>query len=88
MPTEMPRRSRRITKLPLEGQQHAATTVCRQLGLTDQEGSLSDDVMDKYTEFLRLTLTRWYARALSTLLGKELPPTERISVGSPAISLA
>lgn len=76
--TQAPRRSRRIAKLPPEAQQQAAVSVCCQLGFTNdqQQRRLSDNTMDKYTEFFSKPLILEHVRALAALLGKEMPPVD------------
>ena len=69
----MPRRSRRIARLPPEVNQHAASMVCRQLGFADDQQCVSEAAREKYVRFFDKPLSRDHVVALASLLGKEVP---------------
>jgi len=79
-PVSLPRRSRRIAKLPPETDRVSASTVCRKLGLTDEEGRISDEALDRYTKFYNHLLGQDHLAALSALFGWEVPPEDQIRV--------
>jgi hypothetical protein len=68
-----PRRSRRVAKLPPEHDFRALESVCKNLGLTDDQGRISDKVKDINTHFFSKPLSVEHVAALATLLGKVLP---------------
>lgn len=80
--TEPPRQSRRQAKLPPEVINPAAASVCRQLGITNDR---SDVVMDKYQEFWAKPLIRNHAKAMASMLGKEMPENTVIPEAVPVV---
>ena len=66
-PANMPRRSRQIAKLPPEFDRTSATTVCRKLGFTDDDGKISDEALERYSSFYRDHPSRDHIAALSAL---------------------
>lgn len=70
----MPRRSRRLANLPPETDRISASIVCRKLGMTDEEGRISDDALDRYTKSYHHLLSRDHICALSALFGWDVPP--------------
>ncbi|CAN6335043.1 unnamed protein product [Urochloa humidicola] len=69
----MPRRSRRITNLPPETDRASASTVCRKLGLTSEEGRISDECHDQYVESYKHRPECGCTAALSMLFAWEVP---------------
>ena len=77
-PVSMPRRSCRIAKLPPEFDKASTTTVCRKLGLADDDGKISDEALNWYSTFYRDLLGRDHVEALSALFGWAAPSEENI----------
>ena len=73
-PVSMPRCSRRLANLPPEPDRASASTVCRKLGLTEEEGRISDETLARYSKFYNHCLGRDNLAALSALFGWEVPP--------------
>ena len=73
-PVSLPRRSRRIANLPPETDRFSASTVCRKLGLTDDEGRISEEALERYSKFYNHLLGRDHVTALSALFGWDVPP--------------
>ena len=73
----MPRRSRRLANLPPETDHAAASTVCRKLGLTTEEGRISDECLDRYVKSYNNLLGRDDVAALSALFGWAVPIEEQ-----------
>ncbi|CAN6227693.1 unnamed protein product [Urochloa humidicola] len=71
--TEPPRRSRRIANLPPENHNPAATSVCRELGFTDENSKVTPAMVKKYEAFFKLPLERKHVKLMATMLHKELP---------------
>ncbi|CAN6180302.1 unnamed protein product [Urochloa humidicola] len=71
--TEPPRRSRRIANLPPENHNPAATSVCRELGFTDEKSKVSAAMVEKYQEFFNTPLKRNDVKVMAAMLRKELP---------------
>ena len=74
----MPRRSRRIAKLPPEFDKASTTTACRKLGLANDDGKISDEALNRYSTFYRDLLGRDHVEALSALFGWAVPSEENI----------
>lgn len=72
-PISLPRCSRRIAKLPPELDRTSATTVCRKLGLVDDDGCISDEALDWYSKFYRDLPNRDHIEALAALFGWVVP---------------
>ena len=54
--------------------------MCRKLGLTDEEGRISDEALDRYTKSYNHLLGQDHLAALSALFGWEVPPEDQIRV--------
>ncbi|CAO2038112.1 unnamed protein product [Urochloa humidicola] len=72
-PVSMPRRSRRIANLPPETDFASASTICRKLGLADEEGKISEEALNRYAKFYNHLLSREDVAALSALFGWDVP---------------
>ena len=83
-PVSMPRRSRRIAKLPPETDTAAASIVCRKLGFANEEGRITVDALERYAKFYHDLLGRDHVAALSALFGWDVPPEgeARSAIGS------
>ncbi|KAG2590105.1 hypothetical protein PVAP13_5NG393302 [Panicum virgatum] len=77
-PVNMPRRSRRIAKLPPEFDRISTTTVCRKLGFTDDDGKISDEALERYLSFYRDHPSRDHIAALSALFGWVVPSEDEL----------
>jgi len=77
-PANMPRRSRRIAKLPPEFDRTSATTVYRKLGFTDDDGKISDEALEWYSSFYRDHPNRDHIAALSALFGWVVPSEDEL----------
>jgi hypothetical protein len=75
----VPRRSRRIAKLPPETDRESASTVCRKLGLTNDEGRITDECLERYAEFYKDRQNRDQVAALSALFGWVVPSEEDLA---------
>lgn len=76
----VPRRSRRVAKLPPEAAGRAATTICRKLGLSDEE-RISEEALETYVRVFDRPLSRSHIAALfgwSAPSCDEVRPTEEI----------
>lgn len=72
--TFVPRRSRRVAKLPPETDHTAATTVCRQLGFITVEEQDPVPPMQRYAKVFDQPLSREHFKALTALFGWNSPP--------------
>jgi len=81
-PVTMPRRSRRLANLPPETDRAAASTVCRKLGLTTEEGRISDECLDRYVKSYNNLLGRDDVAALSALFGWAVPTEEQFDAAT------
>ena len=77
-PANMPRRSRQIAKLPPEFDITSATTVCRKLGFTDDDGKISVEALERYSSFYRDHPSRDHIAALSALFGWVVPSEDEL----------
>lgn len=66
-----PRRSRRVAKLPPDLGNAVAAKVCRQLGLCDDQDSISLQDATKYAKLFEVPLSREHVAALAALFGWE-----------------
>ena len=48
--------------------------MCRKLGLADEEGRITVDVLERYAKFYHDLLGRDHVAALSALFGWDIPP--------------
>ncbi|CAO2163824.1 unnamed protein product [Urochloa humidicola] len=71
--TEPPRRSRRIANLPPENHNPSATSVCRELGFTDENSKVSAAMVEKNQVFFNTPLKRNDVKIMAAMLRKELP---------------
>ncbi|GJM94120.1 hypothetical protein PR202_ga10737 [Eleusine coracana subsp. coracana] len=71
MLTSTPRRSRRVAKLPPEPVQQAMATVCRQIGVMQQQERISDAALHRYAKVFEEPLSRELA-ALAALFGWQM----------------
>lgn len=71
------RRSRRVAKLPPEGNFQACASVCRQLGL---DSNPSDEAIDKYHKFWSKPLIRNHVKVMASMIGKELPDNTELQM--------
>ncbi|CAN6176425.1 unnamed protein product [Urochloa humidicola] len=71
--TEPPRRSRRIANLPPENLNPAATSVCRELGFTDENSKVTPAMVEKYEKFFKSPLERNHVKLMATMMNKEMP---------------
>ncbi|CAO2148695.1 unnamed protein product [Urochloa humidicola] len=83
--TEPPRRSRRIANLPPENHNPAATSVCRELGFTEEDSKVSAAMVEKYQAFFNTPLKRNDVRVMAAMLHKELPEELPAKAASVAI---
>ncbi|KAG2641611.1 hypothetical protein PVAP13_2KG225800 [Panicum virgatum] len=83
----LPRRSRRIAKLPPDTDLASAATVCRKLGLADEDGKITEDTLNRYAKFYNHLLGRDHVAALSALFGWDVPEggQARVAAGSIAV---
>ena len=83
-PVSLPRRSRRIAYLPPETDYASASTVCRKLGLADEEGKITEETLIRYAKFYNHLLGRDHVTALSALFGWDVPEDgqARVAAGS------
>ena len=83
-PVSLPRRSRRIAKLPPDTDLASAATVCRKLGLADEEGKITEETLIRYAKFYNHLLGRDHVTALSALFGWDVPEDgqARVAAGS------
>ncbi|CAO2152189.1 unnamed protein product [Urochloa humidicola] len=81
--TEPPRRSCRIANLPPENKNPSATTVCRQLGFTEENSKVSAAMLEKYQVFFNSPLKRNDVKVLAAMMRKELP--EEFQMRSPEV---
>ena len=86
-PVSLPRRSRRIAKLPPDTDLASAATVCRKLGLADEDGKITEDTLNRYAKFYNHLLGRDHVAALSALFGWDVPEDGQahVAVGSIAV---
>jgi len=50
-PVSLPRRSCWIAKLPPDTDLASAATVCRKLGLADEDSKITDETLNRYAKF-------------------------------------
>ena len=83
-PVSLPRRSCWIAKLPPDTDLASAATVCRKLGLADEEGKITDETLNRYAEFYNHLLGRDHVADLSALFGWDVPEggQARVAAGS------
>jgi len=79
-PISLPRRSRRIAKLPPESDRASASLVCRKLGLTEEDGRISDEALYRYTKSYNHLLGQDHLAAVAALFGWEVPPEDQVRV--------
>ncbi|CAO2142045.1 unnamed protein product [Urochloa humidicola] len=87
-PVSMPRRSRRIAMLPLETDQASAATVCRKLGLANDDGKITDECLDRYAKFYKDRPNRDEVAGLSALFGWAIPSVEELAAVSSQVVVA
>jgi hypothetical protein len=73
VPVSLPRRSRQLANLPPETDCASDSTVCRKLGLTKEEGRISDECLDRYVKSYTHLLGRNHVAALSAMFGWAVP---------------
>ena len=78
----VPRRSCRIAKLPPDTDFASAATVCRKLGLADEDGKISDETLNRYAKFYNHLLDRDHVAALSALFGWDVPEDRQARVAA------
>ena len=83
----VPRRSRRIAKLPPDTDFASAATVCRKLGLADEDGKISDETLNQYAKFYNHLLGRDHVAALSALFGWDVPEDRQARVAAGSITV-
>jgi len=86
-PVSLPRRSRRIAKLPPEVDITSAATICRKLGLADDDGRISDEALDRYSKFYRDLPNRDHVEALAALFGWAVPSDDQLGGDSAPFSV-
>jgi len=86
-PVSMPRRSRRLANLPPETDRASASTFCRKLGLTDEDGRISDEALARYSKFYNHLLGRVHVTALSALFGWDVPPDGQAEITEISVSV-
>ncbi|CAN6359961.1 unnamed protein product [Urochloa humidicola] len=83
--TEPPRRSWRIANLPPENHNPAATSVCRELGFTDENSKVTPAMVEKYEKFFKSPLERNHVKVMATMLNKELPDELPVRTPGPIV---
>ena len=83
-PVSLPLRSRRIANLPPETDYASASTVCRKLGLADEEGKITEETLIRYAKIYNHLLGRDHVTTLSALFGWDVPEDgqARVAAGS------